>query len=77
MGKQTNIRGVLVRKTERRRPLGNSRCRWENVIRINPKRKKWEGVDWVDVFQGIDKWTYFVNMLMNLTFMGPCIVIIL
>ena len=52
-GKERIVSGVLVRKTERKRPLGNSRRGWDNIIRINPKGKEWEGVDWVDVFQVI------------------------
>lgn len=36
-GKERNVRGVLVRKREGKRPSGNSRFRWENIIRINPK----------------------------------------
>jgi hypothetical protein len=39
MGKRRKVRGVMVRKTKGKRPLGNSRCRWENIIRINPKGK--------------------------------------
>jgi hypothetical protein len=54
VGKKRNVLRVLVRKREEKRPLGNSRCRWENIIRKNPKRKEWEKVDWVDVFQGVD-----------------------
>ena len=65
MGKERNVRGVLVRKTERKRPFGNSRCRWENIIRINAKGKEWEGVDWVDVFQGVGSRTCLVNTLMK------------
>jgi len=55
MGKERSVISVLVRKTERKRPLGNSRCRWKNIIRINLNVKEWEGVDWTDVFQGTDK----------------------
>jgi len=45
MGKERNVIIVLVRKTERKRPLGISRCRWDNIIKINPKGKEWNGVD--------------------------------
>jgi hypothetical protein len=63
MGKKRNARGVSIRKTEGKRPLGNFRYRWEHIIRINPKGKE---VDWVVVIQGIDKWTCLVNTLMDL-----------
>lgn len=66
MGKKRNARGVLVRKTEGQRPLGNFRRRWEDIIRINPKGKEWERVDWIGVFQGIDKFAYLVDTLKNL-----------
>jgi hypothetical protein len=63
MGKKRNAHGVLMRKTEGKRPLGNFRCRWEHITRINPKGKE---VDWIVVNQGIDKWTCLVNTLMDL-----------
>jgi len=32
MGKMENAYKILVRKSERKRPLGSSRCRWEENI---------------------------------------------
>jgi hypothetical protein len=35
MGKRRGIYRILVRKTEGRRPLGRTRCRWEYNIKID------------------------------------------
>jgi hypothetical protein len=42
-----NVRSILVVKPEIKRPLRRHRPRWENNIKINIKRIKWEQVDWV------------------------------
>jgi len=39
-----NAYNILVRKPERKRPLGRSRRRWEDDIRIDG----WECVDWMN-----------------------------
>jgi hypothetical protein len=38
---------VLVRKPERKRPLGRLRCRWEDNIRNDFRGTEREGVDWI------------------------------
>jgi hypothetical protein len=35
MGKMKRAYSVLVGKTERKRPLGRPRCRWEDNIRMH------------------------------------------
>jgi hypothetical protein len=35
MGERRGAYSVLVVKPERRRPLGRSRCRWENNIKMD------------------------------------------
>jgi hypothetical protein len=32
------------------------------------------GMDWIDLAQDRDRWRAHVNVVMNLTFRGPCIV---
>jgi hypothetical protein len=36
MGEVRNVYNVLVRKLEGKRPLGRSRSKWEDGIRVNP-----------------------------------------
>jgi hypothetical protein len=49
MGEKRNERRILVRKQERRRPLGRPRRRWEDNIKIDFKEAGWLGMDWINV----------------------------
>jgi hypothetical protein len=42
-----NAYRILVRKPERKRPLGRPRRRWKDNTRINIREIRWEGVDWI------------------------------
>ena len=57
---------VLMRKPERRRPLGRSRHRSEDNIKIDVREVGWEGMDWIDLAQNRDRWRALVNAAMNL-----------
>jgi hypothetical protein len=46
----------LVGKPEGKRPLGRTRHRWENNIRMNHGDIGWEGVDWIHLAQSRDQW---------------------
>jgi hypothetical protein len=56
----------VVRKREgsslRRRP----RRRWEDDIEMDLKEIGWDGVDWIYVAEGRDKWRALVNTVMIL-----------
>jgi hypothetical protein len=41
-------------KSERKRPLGRYKQRWEGNIKMNLKEIGWEGVDWVHTAP--DRW---------------------
>jgi hypothetical protein len=56
---------ILVRKPERRRPLGRHRPRWEDNIKIDLKEVGW-GVDLIHVPKYRNQWQALVNMVMNL-----------
>jgi hypothetical protein len=58
---------VLVGKPEGRRPLGRSRYRWEDNIRMDVRDFGW-GMEWVDLAQDMDRWRAVVNAVMNLRF---------
>jgi hypothetical protein len=42
MGEERKLYKVLVGKPKGKRPLGRPRCRWEDGIRMDPKRD-WRG----------------------------------
>jgi len=52
-------------KTWRKRPLGRSRRRWEDHIRMDLREIEWECVDLIRVVQDRDQWRAVVNTVMN------------
>jgi hypothetical protein len=55
---------ILVRKPEGRRPLGRSRRRWEDNIKIDLREVGW-GMDWMDLAQDKNRWRAVVNAVTN------------
>jgi hypothetical protein len=49
-----------------RRPLGRSKRRWVDNIKINLREIRWGGMDWIDPAQDRDQWMALVNTGMNL-----------
>jgi hypothetical protein len=58
--------GILVRKSEGKRPLGRPRRRWTDTVTRELKELEYEGVDWIHLGQGSGQWQDIVTMLMNL-----------
>ena len=56
---------VLVGKLEGKRPLGRSRRRWEDNIKMDLREVGCGGMDWIDLAQDRDRWRAFVNAVMN------------
>jgi hypothetical protein len=56
----------LIRTHEKKRPLGRSRRRFEDNVRLDLGEIEWEGVDWMHLAQDRDQWLAFVNTVMNL-----------
>jgi hypothetical protein len=71
MGEERTVYRVLMGKPERKRPLGRSRHRWENGIRMDLRETGWESVDWIQLAQDRDRWRALVNTVMNLRILGP------
>jgi hypothetical protein len=65
MGKRNAYR-ILVGKPEGKRPLGRSRRRGVENIKIDLREIGWDGMDWIDLVQDRDQWRAFVNTVMNL-----------
>jgi hypothetical protein len=57
---------ILVGKSEGKRPLGRTRCRWEDNIRMDVREIEWEVVEGIHLAQDRDQWWVLVNTVMNL-----------
>jgi hypothetical protein len=66
MGERRGAHRVVVGKPEGKRRLG--RLRWEDNIERYFKEVRWEGVDWFDLAQDVNKCWAPMNAVMNLRF---------
>jgi hypothetical protein len=71
MGEERNVYRVLMGKPEGKRPLGKSRRRWEDGIRMDLRETGWRSVDWIQLAQDRDRWLALVNTVMNLRVLAP------
>ena len=55
-----------MEKREEKRPLGRSRRRWEDNIKIDVQEVGCGGMDWIGLVQDRDRWRALVNAVMNL-----------
>jgi hypothetical protein len=65
MGEWRGLYRVLVGKPEGKRPLGRTRRRWEDNIKMDLKVGG-GGRDWIKLAQDRDRWRTLVNAVMNL-----------
>jgi hypothetical protein len=49
MGKNKNAYRILVGNPEGKRPLGRSRRRWEDNIKVDLREIGWCGIDWLKI----------------------------
>jgi hypothetical protein len=61
-----NVYKILIGKPEGKRPIGRSRRRREDNIRIGLRELGWKGVDWIHLAHDRDLWRAGVNTIMNL-----------
>jgi hypothetical protein len=66
MDETSNAYRILVRKPEGKRPLGGSRHRWVDNIKMDLREIEWSGMDWIELVQDRDQWRALVNIIMNL-----------
>ena len=57
---------VLVGKPEGRRPLGRSRRRWVDNIRMDFQEVGYGDMDWIGLTHDRDSWRTLVSAVMNL-----------
>jgi hypothetical protein len=61
-----NFSWTVSLQKQRKRPLGRRRRRWEDNIRMDLRKIRWRGMDWIDLAQDRDQWRALVNTVMNL-----------
>ena len=59
------VHKVLVGKRDGKRPLGRSRRRWEDNIKMDLQEVGSGFGDWMEVAQDRDRWQALVSMVMN------------
>jgi hypothetical protein len=57
---------VLVGRPEGKRPLGRSRCKWEDNIKLDLRELGIDGTNWIWLAQYRVLWWAFVSLVMNL-----------
>jgi hypothetical protein len=60
-----NAYRIFARKPEGKRPLGSSKCRWKDDIRMGLREIGREGVDWMHLAQDRHRWWALVNTVIN------------
>jgi len=66
VGDRRGVCMVLVGKPKGKEPLGRPRRKWEDNIEMYLQEVGLEGLDWIDLAQGRNRWRYLVNTLLNL-----------
>jgi hypothetical protein len=56
MGEMRNAYKILVGNPEGKRPLGKSRRRWRDNIRMDLREMGWENVGWMHLAQDEGQW---------------------
>jgi hypothetical protein len=64
-GEEMGIYMVLLGKREGKRPLGRTRRRWEDNIRMDLQELECGGVDWIGLAQDRDGWRALGNAVIN------------
>jgi hypothetical protein len=63
MGERRGVYSVLVEKSEGKKPLGRTRRRWKDSIKLD--LLGCGCMDWIDLAQGRDRWRSFLNAVKN------------
>jgi hypothetical protein len=66
MGERRGVYRVLVRRSKGKRPLRRPRSRWEDNIKLDLRKIRIDGANWIRLAQDRVQWQAFVNTVMNL-----------
>jgi hypothetical protein len=66
MDERRGVYRVLVGKPVGKRPLGRTRRRWGDNIKMDHQEVGCGGMDWIERAHDRDKWRALVNAVMNL-----------
>jgi hypothetical protein len=66
IGEEKGVHRLLVEKPEGKRPLGRSRRRWEDNIKMDLQEVGGGHEDWMELAQDRDGWQALVTMVKNL-----------
>jgi hypothetical protein len=66
MGEKRNAYRLLMGEPEGKRPLGRSRRRWKDNVRIDLGEVGWGDVAWISLAQDRNRWRALVNSVLNL-----------
>jgi hypothetical protein len=67
-----NAYRILVGKPEGKRPLGRTKHKWVDNIKIDLREIVWDVMYWIDLAQDRDQWRALVNTVMNLRVFYKC-----
>jgi hypothetical protein len=65
MRERKGVYRVLVGKPEEKRPLGRTRRRWEDNIKMDLQKLVCGGVDWIELAQDREKWLVIMNAVIK------------
>jgi hypothetical protein len=71
MGEERKVYNVLVGNPEGKGPLGRTRRRWEDGVRMDFREIGLGGVDWIQLAQDLGRWRAVVSAVMNLRVFAP------
>jgi len=66
MGEERDVYRLLLGKPEGRRPMGRTRRRWVDNIRMDLKEVGCGFVDWIGLAQDRDRWRTLLSAVMNI-----------
>ena len=66
MRERRGVYRVLLGKPKRKRPLGRTRHRWKDNIKMDLQEVGCGGVDWIELAEDRDWWQGRINLVMNL-----------
>jgi len=66
VGERRGVYRVLVGKPEGKSPLGRSRIRWEDNIKMDLQEVVFEGMDWIELAPDRDRWRELLTAVMKL-----------